>query len=273
MNVDVVVCTYNSGRFIRYCLESVSKNVPLNNLFVVDNYSTDDTVKIAKEYASEVFLSRGSLAESRRLSFGLVKTPLFVNVDSDVVLCEDWFNQVYRFWASDTGALWGVALNMLQRELHDYQLAMYRFKAPQRYNLMFLGDMICRRDAVENIVFPKSFLCGAVGGEDYFIKEHIERQGFKTCTVPVYVEHYCNPPPLGLKTFWGGASTRLSYRWGLPKILRAIFLSLPQSMFVACVRNNPLVIPFWLRFRFEELVGWLHWDKYYNLRRKPYEQN
>ena len=270
MTVDVVVCTYNSERFLKPCLESIVKNVPVKDLRVVDNYSTDRTVQISKEYASEVVQSKGSLAESRQLSFSLVKTPLFVNVDSDVVLCEDWYNKVFRYLRPDLGAVWGVAVNELQRELHDYQVAMYKWRHPSTYNLIVLGDMICRRDLVQNIPFPDSYLRGAVAGEDYYIKGYIEKQGYKTLTAPVYVKHYCNPPPLGLKTYWGGASTRLSNRWGLVQILKSIGLAFPQALYVASQSGNPNVIPFWLRFRFETLVGWLHWDRYYNLRRKPY---
>ena len=125
---------------------------------------------------------------------------------------------------------------------------MSKWKNPSRYNLIVLGDMLCRREVVANISFPASYRCGAVAGEDYYIKNFIEQQGFKTFTAPVYVEHYCNPPPLGLKTYWAGASTRLSYRWGLPKILRAIGLSLPQALYVASQSGNPNVIPFWFAF-------------------------
>ena len=92
--VDVVVCTYNSERYLRRCLESIIVNVPVSKLFVVDNCSTDSTVNIAKQFGAVVVQCRGSLAESRLLSFSLVSTTLFVNVDSVVVLCKDWFVKI-----------------------------------------------------------------------------------------------------------------------------------------------------------------------------------
>lgn len=266
--VDVVVCTYNSERYLDSCLSSVFRNVPVNRLFVVDNYSTDKTVEVAERYGAEVVRSKGSLAESRKLSFELVTTSLFVNVDSDVVLCEGWFDRVSRFMVEGVGACWGIALTMNPVQHRHYQEAMYSFKSADRYDLIVLGNMLCRREAVEGLRFPRDYCRGAVAGEDYFIKRFIEGKGFRVLSVPVFVEHYCNPPPLGLKTYWGGASTRLSEHRGVFGVLKRVLLSVPQGCFAALRCRDALVVPYWVRYRLEQLYGWLHWDRYYNLRRR-----
>ena len=48
--VDVVMLTKNSERLLRQSLASVYKNVPVDNLIIVDGYSTDRTVEIVKEF-------------------------------------------------------------------------------------------------------------------------------------------------------------------------------------------------------------------------------
>lgn len=265
--VDVTVCTYNSEKYLEPCLSSIRRNVPVKTLWLVDNYSSDGTLKIAADYGCNIVQSKGSLAESRQLSFSLCETALFVNVDSDVVLCRGWFDKVKRFLSSEYGAVWGVALNNNPIQHRHYAEAMYSFKDPRCYNLIVLGDMICRKEAVEGLTFPKEYCRGAVAGEDYYIKDFIERKGFKTLTVPVFVDHYCNPSPLGLKTFWGGACTRLSEHRGIVGVLLRLFLSVAQGCFAAVKSRDAMVLPFWVRYRAEQVYGWLHWNRYYNLRR------
>ena len=49
--VSVTIVTYDSGRFIKRCLESVlSQRYPLKEVIVVDNASTDGTIDILEQF-------------------------------------------------------------------------------------------------------------------------------------------------------------------------------------------------------------------------------
>src|SRR5262252_4390721 len=49
--VSVTIVTYNSGRFIKRCLESVlAQKYPGKEIIVVDNASTDGTVDILEQF-------------------------------------------------------------------------------------------------------------------------------------------------------------------------------------------------------------------------------
>src|SRR5947209_9802261 len=49
--VSVTIVTYNSGRFIKRCLESVlAQKYPLKEIIVVDNASTDGTIDILEQF-------------------------------------------------------------------------------------------------------------------------------------------------------------------------------------------------------------------------------
>ena len=49
--VSVTVVTYNSGRFIKRCLESVlQQKYRLKEVIVVDNASTDGTIDILEQF-------------------------------------------------------------------------------------------------------------------------------------------------------------------------------------------------------------------------------
>ncbi|MCJ7762020.1 glycosyltransferase family 2 protein, partial [Candidatus Bathyarchaeota archaeon] len=78
--IDIVVLTKNSDRRLRECLESVYANVPVNNLIVVDNYSTDKTLEILSEFEKKhrniiVIQDKGTRATARNKGLRRVATP------------------------------------------------------------------------------------------------------------------------------------------------------------------------------------------------------
>ena len=265
--VDVVVCTYNSERYLERCLQSIRANVPVNELFVIDNFSTDDTVKIAKLYGAKVVQTRASLAESRKLSFNLVTTPVFVNVDSDVVLCRNWYSKLMQSWGPEVGCVCGITVDQhpLQRA---YLTSMWKLRKAESYDIAHLPNMIARKEVLCDIDFPGYIKLGSVANEDYTIKEWIKAKGYSVVNVPVFVKHFTYPPLLGRKTFWYGASGRVSKYVSFKSILLRCVFSFPQALFAGLVSGNARVIPYWIRFRFEVLYGFLNYSKYFKMERK-----
>ena len=52
--ISVVLATYNSIRYIKKQLDSIVKQtVPVNEVIIVDDYSTDDTVAFIRNYILE----------------------------------------------------------------------------------------------------------------------------------------------------------------------------------------------------------------------------
>ena len=54
-SVDVVLLTMNSERKLGQCLESVYRNVPVNQLIAVDGGSTDHTLEILSHSRTFLF--------------------------------------------------------------------------------------------------------------------------------------------------------------------------------------------------------------------------
>jgi len=48
LSISVVILTYNEEKNIEECLESI--NGIIENIFIVDSGSTDNTINIAKKY-------------------------------------------------------------------------------------------------------------------------------------------------------------------------------------------------------------------------------
>src|SRR6202158_2778364 len=53
--VSVTIVTYNSGRFIKRCLESVlAQKYPYKEIIVIDNASTDGTIDLLEQFDDRV---------------------------------------------------------------------------------------------------------------------------------------------------------------------------------------------------------------------------
>jgi glycosyltransferase involved in cell wall biosynthesis len=85
--VTVIIPTKNSSKTLEKCLESI-RNQDYDNIetIVVDNYSTDATLDIAKRYTKSVYTS--SPERSSQINYGVEKSSgVYVyRVDSDFVL-------------------------------------------------------------------------------------------------------------------------------------------------------------------------------------------
>ncbi len=85
--VTVVVPTCNSARFLERCLASI-KNQTYSHieLIVVDEYSVDATLAIAKRYASAIYSGGPERSIKRNIGIEQAKGELVFIIDSDMVL-------------------------------------------------------------------------------------------------------------------------------------------------------------------------------------------
>lgn len=69
-SISVIVITKNEEGSIRKCLDTVSW---VDELIIVDSYSNDKTVEIAKEYTDKIFLKKWNNSFSEQKNFGISK--------------------------------------------------------------------------------------------------------------------------------------------------------------------------------------------------------
>lgn len=189
--IDVVMLTKNSEYILDECLRSIYKNVPINRLIIVDGFSTDATLKIIERYDKEygnvdVLLREGTRAIARQEGIGKVVTKWFMFVDSDVVLCKDWFKKAWKLVDERVGAIWGVDVpgnirsSFLLKMLT--QVSARSFKARGGTH-----DILIRHKILEDIKVPSNLHVY----EDAFIKEWILKKGYKViATYDPYCVHY-----------------------------------------------------------------------------------
>jgi len=188
MKIDIVMLTRNSERLLRECLTSVYQNLPVNNLIVVDGYSTDATLNIIRNFQEKhgnvtVVQDRGTRGSARQKALDYVKTEWFMFVDSDVILCDGWFAKAQRLMENDVGAIWGMEIWSVLRNTRVLGLF-------ERVTMKIFEkrggthDLLVRRKAIEGICIPYHLHTY----EDSYIKSWVRKKGYRV--IPVY-EPYC----------------------------------------------------------------------------------
>ncbi|MCS7119952.1 MAG: glycosyltransferase family 2 protein [Nitrososphaerota archaeon] len=186
--IDVVMLTKNSQRWLEECVRSVYANIPVNRLIVIDGYSTDGTLTILKKFDTKygnvkIIQEFGTRGKARNIGIREVETDWFMFVDSDVILCDGWFNKAWNHVREDTGAVWGADIpgeinnNFLRKVFQCMETRVFAIRGGCQ-------DTLIRYDAVKDIKIPEELHTL----EDAYIKEWILSKGFR---VVVSFDAYC----------------------------------------------------------------------------------
>ena len=85
--ISICIPTFNSGKTIERTLDSIKSQIYKNyEIIIVDHYSTDETLSIAKKYTKKIYMDKNRLLSSRRIGFNKSKGDIILIVDSDHIL-------------------------------------------------------------------------------------------------------------------------------------------------------------------------------------------
>ncbi len=87
-NISAIVLTYNEEIHIKRCIENLK--LITNKIFVIDSFSTDSTINIAKELGAEVLFNKWENSYSKQFNWALknapIKTDWVIRIDADEYL-------------------------------------------------------------------------------------------------------------------------------------------------------------------------------------------
>jgi len=117
--VCVAIVTFNSGRYIRRCLEAVlaQKDIPLD-VVVVDNASTDDTRAILRSFRRRIrtiYCDRNlGFAEAQNRAIRATSTEWVLTLNPDVLMRPDFVRSLVEAGAADpeAGCICGKLLSI-----------------------------------------------------------------------------------------------------------------------------------------------------------------
>ena len=194
--IDVVMLTKNSEHLLEKCVASIYRNVPVNNLIIVDGFSTDRTLEIVAQLKKKhpnvkVLQMNGSRARAREKGIRQVESDWFLFVDSDVVLSEGWYQKAQKEIRPDVGAIWGTNIDVIPNLRNKRILNAQVIISSQCFSLRGgTHDTLIRTDLVRGIKIPEQLHTY----EDAYIMNHIKNQGYKAIVGNgIFCLHY-KPP-------------------------------------------------------------------------------
>ena len=95
MNISVVIITYNEEKRLEPALKSVSEVA--SEIIVVDSFSTDDTVKVARKYTQLVFQRKWTnFADQKNFANSKASFPWILSLDADERLSPELEEELLR---------------------------------------------------------------------------------------------------------------------------------------------------------------------------------
>lgn len=129
LKVSVVIPAYNEEKYIKTCLDSLMKQKVLaDEIIIVDNNSTDNTVQIAEKYPVRiVHEKKQGMIPARNRGFDEAKYDIIARTDADTILPTNWIKKIKTaFEKNDIIALSGP---VQYYELPDVITETYRVSA------------------------------------------------------------------------------------------------------------------------------------------------
>lgn len=96
--ISVVIPAYNEENYLSACLESLKHQTFRDfEVIVVDNNSTDQTVKIAKRYGVRVVKEPiQGMTPARERGFKEAQAEIIARTDADTIVPSDWLDNIYN---------------------------------------------------------------------------------------------------------------------------------------------------------------------------------
>ena len=97
LTVSIVIPVYNEESYIEACLDAIAVQTVLpDEVIVVDNNSTDKTVRLVKKYPFVTLLheSEQGVLYARQTGMNAATSDIIGRIDGDTVLDTDWVHQV-----------------------------------------------------------------------------------------------------------------------------------------------------------------------------------
>ncbi len=179
MKLSVVIPVYNEENYLPCCLDALSKQtVQPDEILVVDNNSTDKSVRIAKKYGARiVHESRQGMIFSRNRGFDEARGEIVARCDADCIPPPTWIEIIKKnFEESNLDALTGPFTTFDAPPFLGtfFSLIFFTFmRVVQRGNTTLAGPNMCLTKNIWNTVREKVCLDDKKVHEDVDLGIHL----------------------------------------------------------------------------------------------------
>jgi len=221
--VSVIVPTRNSQKYLRRCLESLSRQTCSEcEIVVVDNFSTDMTVEIAKEFTDLVFESGPE--RSGQINFGVKQSHECLSV------CVDLLDAVVVHNTPD------VSLGWIARA-RKFEIDMYKG------SYLHTAARFLRRELFDAV---GGYAVNITAGEDYDFQNRLTKAGARFHTIDSDAVHLGEP--VSVDELW-------RKYWYYGKELRKFTQLYPRQDSSQLNIVRPELVKNWMEFGIHPLLG------------------
>jgi len=233
MKVDVTIPTKNNQETIGDVLTAVKRNIPYNNIILLDD-SSDDTPEIAKQMGAAVHRVEGLLGYKRTMQAKLSATEWIASIDSDIIVYPNWWEEMSRYIQNQNVASIHGYLES------DFENLFPEYEKYTKFCAGFRGLFTKRAGAFSNVLVRRTALLqcesnlkGIHAYEDTIIGKTIKNMGQKSIIVktPVGFHRHTNALKHHIMAYYRmGESLRINNgkAIGFALCVRALFLQYLQ---------------------------------------------
>ncbi len=211
LRVSVVIPVYNEGEYLTTCLDSLMKqSVKADEIIIVDNNSTDDTVVIAQQYPVKIIREKKQgITSARNRGFNEARYEIIARTDADTILPPTWIKRIKKAFTDEklvgiSGPASFYDLPAIFKRTWQTKTASIKFirsyntivKQILRHNCLFGPNLAIRKTAWNKI---KNSVCmdDTKVHEDLDLAIHLSPLGkikfLKTLTVSTSVRRWKRP--------------------------------------------------------------------------------
>lgn len=166
--ISVIIPAYNAEKYITEAINSI-RIQPLGKdaeIIVIDDGSTDNTVKIVESMESVVLLHQAHKGPAPARNLGIEKSSgnLIYLLDADDISCENALDNLHNLLTEEVFAAFGLVEDFITPEISDEEKAKLSVR-PQPYGGQLTGGSLIKKSAF-----------GTVGKfkEDYLAAETVD---------------------------------------------------------------------------------------------------
>jgi len=188
VHIDLTMWAKNGAEFLPLVLKRIDEIIPQEmrgRKIFVDDHSTDDSRKIAREFNWEVYENKeGGIGNGANIALGKVNSEIFASFEQDVLLAKNWLDKILPLIERPKVAVaqgWRLSTN---RTLLDLEIGVPWVKYP----LYSIDNNIYRTSVIRSVGGFPTYVSYCVDG---VLRSLVIRSGWKwitdTSTISVHL--------------------------------------------------------------------------------------
>lgn len=193
--VSIIIPTYNSGGTIGECLKSVhGQSYPFYEVIVVDNFSNDDTIKIATDFRAKIIQRKCNPALARNIGVDNSTGKYILFLDSDQVLSPLIVEECAKKCKNEKVGMVMIPEVFIGKSFWSFCSAVWKNYYGQVEQLYGVSENIVhgkpRFFIKEQITRVGMLDASLLWGEDYDLYEKLKKANIKEASCKSKLYHY-----------------------------------------------------------------------------------